>query len=253
MFCKDFKKGETIMTDNLLTPENEDEIQNRKDKAAVPDKFIDPETGEVRLEALVTSYKELERKLSTMVAKPDTDEGRAQILALMGVPATPDDYPVNVEGSPLEIDPEVNRRLHARGFTPEQVQEVYDLAAEKLVPAVLEMAQEFQADREVERLIAAFGGADKWREMSRQLLAFGQKNLPADVLDNLSSSFEGVMALHRMMKGEEPALQNTTTTKISDSENDLKSMMKDPRYWRDRDPAFVAKVTEGFQRLYGEN
>ena len=27
-------------------------------------------------------------------------------------------------------------------------------------------------------------------------------------------------------------------------------MMRDPRYWRERDPGFVAQVTEGFQRLY---
>jgi hypothetical protein len=27
-------------------------------------------------------------------------------------------------------------------------------------------------------------------------------------------------------------------------------MMRDPRYWRDRDPAFIAQVTEGFKRLY---
>ena len=27
-------------------------------------------------------------------------------------------------------------------------------------------------------------------------------------------------------------------------------MMRDPRYWRERDATFVAQVTEGFQRLY---
>jgi hypothetical protein len=27
-------------------------------------------------------------------------------------------------------------------------------------------------------------------------------------------------------------------------------MMRDPRYWRERDPALVAQVTEGFKRLY---
>ncbi len=29
-------------------------------------------------------------------------------------------------------------------------------------------------------------------------------------------------------------------------------MMRDPKYWRDKDPAFVAKVTEGFKSVYGE-
>jgi hypothetical protein len=29
-------------------------------------------------------------------------------------------------------------------------------------------------------------------------------------------------------------------------------MMRDPKYWRDQDPSFIAKVTEGFKRMYGE-
>ena len=30
----------------------------------------------------------------------------------------------------------------------------------------------------------------------------------------------------------------------------LHEMMRYPRYWRDRDPALLAKVTEGFRRMY---
>jgi len=33
--------------------------------------------------------------------------------------------------------------------------------------------------------------------------------------------------------------------------NELKSMMRDPKYWKEKDPAFVAKVTEGFKKMYG--
>lgn len=33
-------------------------------------------------------------------------------------------------------------------------------------------------------------------------------------------------------------------------ESDLRAMMRDPRYWRDRDPAFINEVTNGFSRLY---
>jgi len=28
--------------------------------------------------------------------------------------------------------------------------------------------------------------------------------------------------------------------------------MQDPRYWKQRDPAFIDKVSSGFRRLYGE-
>lgn len=151
-------------------------------------------------------------------------------------------------------DAEINARLHQMGFTQEQAQEVYNLAAEKLIPMIAELAAEFQADREVEKLVTHFGGAENWREISRQLLAFGQKNLPPEVLDSLSSSFEGVLALHRMMKGEEPKLGRAPAKGgETPGERELSSMMRDPRYWRERDPAFVAKVTEGFQKLYGSS
>ena len=34
-------------------------------------------------------------------------------------------------------------------------------------------------------------------------------------------------------------------------ELDLQSMMRDPKYWRDKDMSYVAKVTEGFKKMYG--
>jgi hypothetical protein len=225
-----------------------DQIQKN---TQVPEKFIDSETGEVRLDALAASYIALEKKLAAMMPRPDTDESRREVLKCLGCPETPDEYDIDVSHGLFSADPEVNARLHTKGLTAEQVQEVYNLAAEKLVPAILEMTQEFAADREVERLMAAFGGAEKWAEVSRQLLAFGKKNLPGEVLSSLASSFEGVMALYRMMKGQEPDLAARGAETPEIVESDLRSMMRDPRYYRDRDPSFVAKVTEGFRKIYG--
>lgn len=34
------------------------------------------------------------------------------------------------------------------------------------------------------------------------------------------------------------------------AEGRLRELMRDPRYWRDRDPGFVARVAAGFERLY---
>lgn len=205
------------------------------DETTFPDKFKDPDTGGLRVQALLNSYSELEKKLSSAPS----------------LPKTPDDYCINCDHGFFESDPEINERLHAKGFTPEQAQEVYDLAAEKMLPLMAEMVSEFQADREVEKLVGHFGGPEKWKEVSRQLLAFGQKNLPAGTLENLSSSYEGVLALYKMMKGEEPVLKNKVEPVSGVDEKELSSMMRDPRYWREKDPAFVAKVTEGFERLYG--
>src|SRR5690606_29735044 len=145
-----------------------------------------------------------------------------------------------------------NKRRHKKGYTNEQVQYVYDLAAEKMVTMIIEMAADYKADRELEKLVAQFGGEEKWKEVSRQLLAFGRKNLPGDVLETLSSSHEGVMALYRMMKGDAPAIgKNPAAQSGNPAELELQSMMRDPKYWRDQDPSFISKVTEGFKNLYG--
>lgn len=202
----------------------------------IPDKFKDPQTGELKVDSLLTSYSELEKRLSKTPS----------------VPKSPDDYCVKCDHGYFSEDKELNAKLHAKGFTNDQVQTVYDLAAEKLVPLVFQIAADHSAERELEKLVKHFGGEEKWREMSRQLLAFGQKSLPTDVLETLSSSYEGVLSLHRMMKGEEPGLSRQAEPQgTGQGDLELQSMMRDPKYWRDQDPSFVAKVTEGFQKLYG--
>lgn len=218
----------------------------------LPEKFFDAQTGEIRLEALVKSYSELEKRLSNSVNRPETDEDRFNLLKMLGHPETPDEYDVSIKDNMFEVDPELNMRLHALGFTQDQVQAVYDEAAEKLVPVVLELSAEFQADREVEKLVKEFGGEEKWQEVSRQLLAFGQKNLPEDVLDSLSGSYDGVMTLFNMMKGKDPAFGAKNVVSGAMDEASLNSMMKDPKYWREKDPAFIAKVTQGFESLYSQ-
>ena len=204
--------------------------------ANIPEKFKDPDTGEIKLDLLAKSYRELEQRLSQN-PKP---------------PAKPEEYCIECAHGLFEPDEEINHRLHAKGFTQDQAQEVYNIAADKMIPMMRDMAMDYKADQEVEKLINHFGGVQNWREVSRQLLSFGQKNLPADVLDNLSSSYEGVLALHRMMKNKEPALQRgNARTQSSLDEAELNSMMRDPKYWREKDPAFIAKVTQGFEKIYG--
>lgn len=212
---------------------------NAEQPMNIPEKFRDPESGAVNTDSLLKSYLELEKRLSSQP----------------GCPATPEDYEIDTSHGLFSADPDINGKLHEKGFTTEQVQAVYDLAAEKFVPLILELAGEFQADREVDRLITTFGSKEKWAEVSRQLLAYGQQNLPADVLKNLSSSFEGVMMLYRMMKGEGGNMPGIADGQrpTPQGEGDLRTMMRDPRYWKQRDPAFVAKVTEGFKTMYGEN
>lgn len=234
-------------TDLLADAATVEETDAKPD--GLPDKFWDAKTQSVRVEALVKSYLALEKKLSSQGLSDE--DMRARYLQLAGMPETPDGYQVTIRDNLFEPDQDLHGRLHAKGFTPEQVQEVYDLAVDKMIPLILEMASEFQAERELERLVSHFGGDDQWREISRQMLAFGKKNLPPKVLEGMSSSYEGIMALYAMMQSKEPTVMDGSGMRDASAAMDLESMMRDPKYWRDKDPAFIAKVTEGFKNMYG--
>lgn len=205
--------------------------------AGLPDKFWDERSGQVRLDALLKSYMELERKLSSL---PTRD-----------VPGAPDQYRLVVKNDLLTTDADINRRLHAAGFTQEQAQLVYDLACERLMPMISELAAMFEADAQIERLTKQFGGEERWREAARQIDAWGRARLPKRVFEALSTTFEGVVAMHRMMEGEEPGLvRDAPAGEESINEASLKQLMRDPRYWKHQDPAIVDKVREGFRKLY---
>lgn len=220
----------------------------------IPPEFLDPATGQVNLEALLRAYLDLQQSSRGMVRVPGGDADPATLAAFrsaLGVPESPDGYQVTAPHALLTPDPAVNARLHAAGFTPQQVQLVYDLAAERILPVLESMAAEVDGDRELARLVEHFGGEERWAEISRQLLAWGKATLPADVLAALSSTADGVVALYRMMQSGEPSLGGLDRAAAGPGgEDEIKALMRDPKYWRDRDPAVMRKVADGFKRLY---
>ena len=212
--------------------------------ANVPAKFWDPAKGEIRTDALLRAYQELERRASTPV-KP----AAAAEPPISTVPASPDHYQISHSHPDLAGSPVVNQRLHDAGFSQAQAQLVYDLAHECLVPMLEKAGQ--QAD--LSHLQQHFGGPTRWQQIKPQLAAWGKKNLPADAYDALASSADGVKILHRLMVSGEPNLGRApAAADAGASEEELKKMLQDPRYWKTRDPAFIAKVTTGFRRLSGE-
>jgi hypothetical protein len=220
----------------------------------VPEKFWDEEAAAIRVDALLKSYRELERRLSQRVAPPGADapeEERIRFRRALGVPEGPDGYEIEPRHELCCPDPDINRRLHEAGFTTQQAQLVYDLAAERLLPLIAEAAGQFEAERQVERLREHFGGEDRFRRIAGQITAWGRANLPVPVMEALSTTAEGVIALHRMMEGKEPGLARRGEEPSAGDEGELRAMMRDPRYWRTREPEFVRRVTDGFRRMVG--
>ncbi|MCW8915045.1 MAG: hypothetical protein OQK24_04235 [Magnetovibrio sp.] len=204
--------------------------------AWLPAKFWDGENNQVRMEQLAQSYQELERQLSA--------PSRGII------PKDPASYEILIDDDLLEVDEDVNRRLYDKGFSQDQAQLVYDLAKERLMPMVQQIAAQFEDAREQDRLHQHFGGAERFEAIRPQLRAWGEANLPPSVFENLVASAEGVIAMAEMMKSREPSLSRNSEITSGASELDLKRMMKDPRYWKERDPAYVKRVREGFRNLY---
>jgi hypothetical protein len=218
----------------------------------VPAKFKDPETGALRVDALLKSYLELERAMSRRMTPPGMDapdEDRARWRRAIGVPEAPEGYAITPKHDLCCADAEVNRRLHQAGFTGEQAQLVYDLAAERLMPLIAEAAAEFEAGRQREKLHAEFGGEERYRRVAPQIAAWGRANLSEAVFNALATTAEGVMAIYRMMDAKEPPLSRDASADSAPDEAELRKMMRDPRYWRTREPDFVKRVTDGFRRL----
>lgn len=221
----------------------------------VPEKFWDAEAGALRTDALLKSYRELERKLGHMVPLPadaGDQEAMRRLQRALGMPESPDAYCIEAPDERLGPDPEVNARLHEAGFTGQQAQLVYDLAATHMLPMLDHALGEIEASRQAERLASHFGGTDAWSTTARQIKTWGEANLAPEVFETLASSFDGVLAIHHMMQAREPGALHDAGGPAGVDEPTLASMMRDPRYWRDRDPRFVAEVTEGFRRIYSD-
>ncbi|WP_135079862.1 hypothetical protein [Terasakiella sp. SH-1] len=204
----------------------------------LPKKFWDEQKGQARLEAMSRSYRDMERKVGAGLHRQ--------------VPEHHSQYCVECKSDLFQNDAMVNERLHRAGFSNEQVQLVYDLAHEALEPLVVEIMAELHAQQQVDRLCEKFGGEERWLETARQLRTWGAQKFGPDALEAMGCSYDGVMTLYDMMnKGEgEPSMARVHDAHGLRSEDDVRKLMRDPRYWRDRDPMIVEQVRNGFRRLY---
>ena len=196
------------------------------------DEFWDADAGRVRLDELVGAYG-----VFASAEKP---------------PASPEDYALELDGLLGGPDAEANRRMHEAGFTNAQAQLVYDMASSLLLPLAGEVAGEMERAEREARLAERYGGEDGWRRAKGQMEAWAAANLPAGVAEALTGSVEGAAALERLMDAGEPGLGGDGGEKSAGAATleGLRRLQGDPRYWRDRDPALVRQVMEGYRRLY---
>ncbi len=171
---------------------------------------------------------------------------------LRNIPDSFDKYEINIPNPILERDDEILQRFHKCGFSNEQAQLVYDLANERVIPVIDQLTINFEAQKQLEKLVRYFGGQDRFNEISRQISTWAKGNIRPEIYDALGSTSEGVIALYKMMSSNEPMLGKDNDSNEELSQDSLRKMMEDPRYWRDKDKSYVAKITRGFEKLYPE-
>ncbi len=227
--------------------------QTTKKPEFLPEKFWDKETETTRLEAMSKSYKELEKKFSQTIQVPKGElknEEKSKLLKLLGRPETAEEYTPTLNG--IELDNEANQTMHEAGFTHEQVQIVYNLAEKKLVPQ-LENAKNAGDEIREQMLLKEYFGSEKNVEaVANQVLSFAEKSFPNELAEQLCQNAKGVIGLYEMMQSsrEKSTLAGDGEDMQSLSNQSLRKMMKNPKYWRDQNPEFVKKVKNGFAELY---
>jgi hypothetical protein len=208
---------------------------------AIPEKFLNKE-GKLNTDELLKSYLALEKKMST---PRQTQNGT--------IPNKAEDYKITPKDPLLLSDLIINKRLFELGLTNEQVQGVYDIAADFILPQLENFARQVGCDKELKALEDEFGGAEHFNNVARELSAWGEKNLDQKTFEILSSTKDGVLTLYRMMqeKQESPVIKGKSRLNPMDDEKTLRRLMQDPKYWKDQDPELVGRIEKGFKRLYG--
>jgi len=214
----------------------------------VADKFWNPDTKTVRSEQLGKAYNELEGKL-----RGNADAIREEIRAEM-IASAPDEYTVNLSEDlkipdNVELDFSTDDPLVSWffGFAKENgmSQETVDKALNEYVGIELGNMVDIQAE------IGKLGdhGQDRMMRVHNWL----ETSLTEDQLASLNpllNSAAQVEALETLMKKAGPSDFDADSGGAPLSLEELRSMQNDKRYWQDKDPVFIKKVQDGYERLY---
>ncbi|MBQ7409421.1 MAG: hypothetical protein IJV03_02550 [Alphaproteobacteria bacterium] len=214
----------------------------------IPEKFLN-ENGELNTDALVKSYCELEKKIGGMISVPNEnsdDDVKQKFNHAIGVPDSANDYPKNN----LFDDESVREKFHQIGLTAKQVEQIYNIAEEFLQPTLSNLFQLQIETNAINELKNFFGSEQKMKDAMKEINAFGEKFLPKDAFDELCSTPQGIQGVYKMMQSMEPEVLTDESVNENLSDDDLRKMMQDPKYWRDHDSEYVRKIENGFRKLY---
>ena len=238
-------------TEEVLSGESEQPQQATQERPDwLPEKFDRPEE-------LANSYGELERAFYTR-----KEELRTQIVdelnqeAASNAPISPADYemqfeaPEGLEYSVADDDPMVDwfrSTAHNYGLSQDEFNGLMNEYIQVDAMRGPDWNQESEAlgeyaDKRLERV-------DGWANNNLSSEAYNVfPNVPASA--GMVQLFEELMELNG-----QPQFNMTSDSEFQEriSREDLMSMQNDPRYWKEKDPAFISKVRAGFAQLAKQN
>jgi len=199
-------------------------------------------------EDLAKAYKELESKLGTK-----EEDIRSKIIeeiqteAFSERPESSGDYQLpDIVNEEMAVDNELLKwwadHSYENGFSQEEFNKGIEMYAQAVG------GQEPDLDAEAAKL------GDNANDRIQAASMFANKFFPEQAIpavERMCESHEGILALEAVMEAmKDGSFTAETQPSAGQSEADLREMMNDPRYYKDRDPHFVKQVTEGFQALY---
>jgi len=199
-------------------------------------------------EDLAKAYKELESKLGTK-----EEDIRSRIMeeiqsqAFSDRPESAGDYqlPESIDDS-AAVDNKLlswwAEHSFENGYSQEEFEQGIAMYAETMNGSMpdIEAEAKMLGDNADQRIEAASLFANKF---------FPEAALPA--IERMCESHEGIIALEAIMEAmKDGSFAGNTQAVAGTSEKELREMMNDPRYWKDRDPHFIKQVTDGFQQIY---
>jgi hypothetical protein len=214
----------------------------------LPEKFWNPELKAPRPQQMAKSINELEGKL-----RSKHEDLKAEVITEMRANA-PESYEVNLSED-LKIPENVELDLTAedplvgwffdfakeRGLSQEEV----DSAINKYVE--IELANMPDVAKEIENL--GDYGQDRLLRVHNWLeTSLSDEHFAA--LNPLLSSSAQIEALETLMKNSTPTDFDGDPPTPAMTLEELREMQNDPKYWREKEPAFIQKVEAGYKRLY---
>ena len=199
-------------------------------------------------EDLAKAYKELESKLGTK-----DEDIRSKIIeeiqteAFSERPESAGDYQLpDIVNEEMAVDNELLKwwadHSYENGFSQEEFNKGIEMYAQATG------GQEPDLDAEAAKL------GDNANDRIQAASMFANKFFPEQAIpavERMCESHEGILALEAVMEAmKDGSFTAETQPSAGQSEADLREMMNDPRYYKDRDPHFIKQVTEGFQALY---